>query len=102
MHLELTNKLTIVTQATNRNPLKFRIKKTPGYDEIPAELWKASSETGIRIMHQLCKTRRTEGLENQIMNGEKRTRQVQHAVDPRNQGQLMNNLHRGKKTREES
>ena len=33
---------------------KLKNKKSPGCDGIPAELWKATGESGIRLMHRIC------------------------------------------------
>ena len=33
---------------------KLKNQKSPGCDVIPAELWKATGESGIRLMHRIC------------------------------------------------
>ncbi len=33
---------------------QLRSEKSPGIDDIPAELWKATGDEGIHIMWQLC------------------------------------------------
>jgi len=38
---------------------KLKSGKSPGYDEILAELWKASGEAGVRLMHDIERYGRT-------------------------------------------
>ena len=33
---------------------KLKNQKSPGCDGIPAKLWKATGESGIRLMHRIC------------------------------------------------
>ena len=33
---------------------KLKNQKSPGCDGIPAELWKATGQSGIRLMHMIC------------------------------------------------
>jgi len=39
---------------------KLKNQKSPRCDEIPAELWKATGENGIRLMHRICRQWPTE------------------------------------------
>ena len=54
LHRKTEDEPTPPVEEVRQAMKKLKNQKSPGCDGIPAELWKATRESGIRLMHRIC------------------------------------------------